>query len=292
MQRPPRGSPPATKPVPGRNPYKEARRAIYALCPMRVRNWREERYCAKYGEVELHLVEFLCRADEYAIDVGANVGTYVHSLRRYARRVIAYEPIPAMTEELRRKFGRNVDVHVVALSDGAGVVELRIPLIEDQEVLGCSTIAPEAAADYPVCRTIEVRTDRLDDVYRGQVGFMKIDVEGHELAVLRGARETIRRCQPRLLVEVEERLSPGGVLRTASFLAELGYRGYYVHGRQLEPIERFSAATLQHPAKQPDLTAPLSESHRSASYVNNFIFLPPDEPAETRDLMAARLARL
>jgi FkbM family methyltransferase len=292
MQRPSRGSTPALNPVPWRNPYKEARRAIYALCPQRVRNWREERYCAKYGEVELHLVEFLCRADEDAIDVGANVGIYVHSLRRHARRVIAYEPIPAMAEELRRKFRGDVDVNTVALSDGTGVVKLRIPLIEDQEVLGCSTIAPEAAADYPVCRTIEVQTDRLDNVYRGQLGFMKIDVEGHELAVLHGARETIRRCLPRLLVEVEERLSPGGVLRTASFFDELGYRGYYVHGRQLEPIERFSAATLQQPANQPDLTVPLSESHRSASYVNNFIFLPPDEPVETRDNMAARLARL
>jgi FkbM family methyltransferase len=292
MQRLPRGSTPAMKPVARRNPYKEARRAIYALCPRRVRNWREERYCAKYGEVELHLVEFLCRADEDAIDVGANVGTYVHSLRRYARRVIAYEPIPAMAEELRRKFRRNVDVNVVALSDVAGVVELRIPLIEDQEVLGCSTIAPEAAADYPVYRTIEVQTDRLDNVYRGQVGCMKIDVEGHELAVLRGARETIRRCRPRLLVEIEERLSPGGVLRTASFFDELGYRGYYVLGRQVEPIGRFSADTLQQPANQPDLTVPLREMHRSASYVNNFIFLPPDEPVGTRDRMAARLARL
>jgi hypothetical protein len=165
-------------------------------------------------------------------------------------------------------------------------------LIEGQAVLGCSTIAPEAAASYPTQQIIEVRTDRLDNVYRGQVGFVKIDVEGHELAVLHGARETIRRCQPRLLVEIEERHSIGGVLRTAAFLDTLGYRGHYVNGRRLEPIEGFSADTLQQRANLPNVMVPIRESRRLAPYVNNFIFLPPDEPAETRDHMAARLSRL
>jgi FkbM family methyltransferase len=283
---------PALKPAPRRNLYKEARQAAYAFCPQSIRNWREERYLAKYGEVELHLVEFLCRTDEDAIDIGANVGCYVHSLRRYARRVIAYEPIPAMVEELRSKFRRNVDVNAIALSDVTGSAELHIPLIEDQAVMGCSTIAPEAVASYPTQKIIKVRTDRLDNVYRGQVGFVKIDVEGHELAVLHGARETIRRCHPRILIEIEERLSIGGVLRTTTFFDALGYRGYYVHARRLEPIERFSTGTLQQRANQPNFIVPLRESHRVAPYVNNFIFLPPDEPAETRDHMEARLARL
>ena len=50
--------------------------------------------------------------------------------------------------------------------------------------------------------------DRLDNVYRGRAGFIKIDVEGHEQAVLDGAVETIRRCKPRMLVEIDDRLSP------------------------------------------------------------------------------------
>ena len=46
---------------------------------------------------------------------------------------------------------------------------------------------------------------RLDDLALGDVGFVKIDVEGHELAVLRGAAETLQRNRPPLLVEAEER---------------------------------------------------------------------------------------
>src|SRR5260370_18334280 len=197
-----------------------------------------------------------------------------------------------MDGEASSEVRRNVDVNAIALSDVTGTAELHIPLIEGQAVLGCSTIAPEAAASYLTQQIIEVRTDLLDNVYRGQVGFVKIDVEGHELAVLHGARETIMRCHPRLLVEIEERHSNGGVLRTAAFLDALGYRGYYVHARRLAPIECFSADALQQLANLPNVIVPLRESRRLAPYVNNFIFLPPDEPAETRDHMEARPARL
>src|SRR5947208_3581092 len=80
------------------------KRTLRAILPQRLLNWREARYFGRYGEVELHLVEFLCRRDQDAIDVGANYGSYVHFMRRYARRVIAFEPIPELVELLRRKF--------------------------------------------------------------------------------------------------------------------------------------------------------------------------------------------
>ncbi|HTG24869.1 MAG TPA: hypothetical protein VK681_32895, partial [Reyranella sp.] len=45
------------------NFYREARRTLRSFCPQAVLNWREARYYARYGEVELHLLEFLCRRD-------------------------------------------------------------------------------------------------------------------------------------------------------------------------------------------------------------------------------------
>src|SRR6266404_5337131 len=62
------------------------RQALRSLCPRPLLNWREARFYARYGEVELHLLEFLCRADQDAIDIGANDGSYVHFLRRRALR--------------------------------------------------------------------------------------------------------------------------------------------------------------------------------------------------------------
>jgi FkbM family methyltransferase len=268
------------------------KQTVRSLVPRAALNWREARYFGKYGEVEMHLVKFLCRLDREAIDVGANFGGYVHFMRQHARRVVAFEPIPEFVELLRRKFPRDVTIEPIALSDRETEAELYIPLIDDVMVSGCSTISAVASLAYPAHRLLKVRTNRLDNVYGGMAGFIKIDVEGHEQAVLEGAVETIDRCRPRMLVEVDENLSPGGLERAGAYFARLGYRGHYVHRGRFEPLEKFSVANLQNPANQPDLRASLRERPRYDDYVNNFIFLPSDEPQETLEAIRYRLATL
>src|SRR5829696_6158430 len=118
--------------------YREARQALRSVCPQALLNWREARFYGRYGEVELHLLEFLCRRDRDALDVGANDGSYVHYMRRHARRVIAYEPLPALASALRQKFARGVTVQPFALSDQAGTIELRMPVVDGVVVIGCS----------------------------------------------------------------------------------------------------------------------------------------------------------
>jgi len=269
-----------------------AKQVVRSLLPRAVLNWRETQYFSRHGEIEMHLLQFLCRSGQDAIDVGANYGGYVHFMRRYARRVIAYEPMPEFVRLLREKFPRQIVISQIALSDRTGTAELCMPTIDGTVLSGCSTIAAGAAATYPAYRTIEVRTDRLDNVYDGQVGFIKIDVEGHEQAVLDGAVDTLRRCLPRLLVEVDDHLSPGGLMRTRAFMTDLGYRGYFVHTRRLEPIERFSVVEMQSQTNAPDLKASLRDRPAFGHYINNFIFLPPGEPDETPQGMRKHLASL
>src|SRR5258706_7918774 len=109
------------------NVLKEARRLARSVCPQPLLNWREARFYARYGEVELHLLEFLCARDLDAIDVGANDGSYVHFMRRWARRVVAFEPMPHLAAALRRKFaGSDVVVREMALSDKVGTAELHM----------------------------------------------------------------------------------------------------------------------------------------------------------------------
>jgi FkbM family methyltransferase len=268
----------------------KAIQTLRALLPQVALNWQEVRYFERYGEVEMHLLEYLCRRDQDAIDVGANVGGYVHFMRHHARRAIAFEPIPEFVELLRRKFPRDVMIEPIALSDRAGEAELYVPMIDGVMISGCSTLSVAAATEYTAHRALKVRMDRLDTVYGGTAGFIKIDVEGHEQAVLDGAIETIDRCRPRLLVEIEEHLSPGGLERAQVYFSRLGYRGHYVHRGRLEPLEKYSLANLQDPANKPDLTAALRERPRFDDYVYNFIFLPPVEPQETLDRIRRRLA--
>ncbi len=270
----------------------EAKRVLRALCPQPLLNWREARFYGRYGEVELHLLEYLCRRDADSIDVGANDGSYVYYMRPHSRHIVAYEPMPALARALSRKFPRNVTVETLALSDAPGTVELRMPVVDGVVVTGCSTISADTSRTYPEYQAIEVAKDRLDNVYAGRAGFIKIDVEGHEQAVLDGAVETIRRCQPRVLVEVIELFSPGGIKRARAYFDRLGYRGYFVHGGDLKPVEHFSIERMQDPANLPCLTAPLQARQRFGRYVYNFIFLPPQEPEATPWRMRERLRAL
>src|SRR6476619_2134231 len=117
--------------------YSETRQALRGLCPQSLLNWREARFYGRYGEVELHLLEFLCRRNADAIDVGANDGSYVHYLRRHARHVVAYEPMPTLAKALRQKFPRGVSIEPIALSDKKGSIELRMPVVDGGVVTGC-----------------------------------------------------------------------------------------------------------------------------------------------------------
>jgi len=277
---------------PGASLLRDGKRTLRSLCPQSVLNWREEQFYLRYGEVELHLLDLLCDPQRDSIDVGANDGSYVHFMRKHSRMVHAFEPMPSLAEALREKFESGVIVHPVALSRETGETELRIPVVDGVAVTGCSTISDGASATYPGFTTVHVPLDRLDAIYEGDVGFIKIDVEGHEQAVLDGAVGTIRRSQPRMLVEVDERLSPGGLARARSYFDELGYRGYFVADGELRLIKSFSSDKYQRPENLPDLKAPLSKRERFGRYLYNFIFLPPDESPAMPHRIAERLKRL
>jgi hypothetical protein len=105
------------------------------------------------------------------------------------------------------------------------------------------------------------------------VTFIKIDVDGHEVAVLRGAETVIKQDQPRLLIEVEQRIQP--VSDVIDLMRSYGYRGWVLPGRTWVPVDRFPL--VEHQAR----TAHVSEKgllaralRPSPRYVNSVLFLP------------------
>jgi FkbM family methyltransferase len=148
------------------------------------------------------LLRFGMRTDSNYLDVGANKGQFLARVQELAPegRHIAYEPLPDLAEELARRFP-GIEVRQCALSDHDG--ESRFVNVLEPGFRGCSGLAQDGLADGSRLRglrtaTITVRTERLDDnLPDGWLpDFVKIDVEGNELAVLRGAAETLRRAQP------------------------------------------------------------------------------------------------
>src|SRR4051812_16130803 len=216
---------------------RESKRALRSILPQPILNWREIQYYERYGEIELHLVEFLCRPEQDSIDIGAHDGCYIHFMKKYSRQVSAFEPIPWLAKKLVKKFPTDVVHSEIALSNASGKTVLRLPIVDGVLVPGCSSISQRATITYSQFQEIPVRMERLDDIYSGDVGFIKIDIEGHEEAALEGARQTIARCQPRMIVEIDERTAPNGVERISGFFKELNYRGCFINQRRVLPAE-------------------------------------------------------
>ena len=97
---------------------------------------------------------------------------------------------------------------------------------------------------------------------------LKIDVEGAELGVFKGAERILRQHAPLLVFECENRhLAPGNVGEVFSWLETLGYRGSFICRNRLKPLSQFDAGVHQRPHGE--------WFWKSRDYCNNFVFAKP-----------------
>lgn len=214
----------------------------------------------KKGEAELHVLPDVIPPGRLAIDVGANKGVYTRLLASLASHVHAFEPNPKAYRWLERALPPNVTTHPVALSDREGTAELYLP----QRGTGFSNQLGSlnvVKADSPHA-VVPVQTRTLDSCALSDVGFVKVDVEGFELQVLDGARGTIARDKPVLLIELEERHTGKPIEDLIAAVTAMGYAAHFVQDGVLLSIDKFDADRHHRvPAKK-------------SEYIFNFIFLP------------------
>lgn len=192
----------------------------------------------RQGEAELRHVMLLVDRSRAAADIGAHRGVYAHVLARYAKHVHAFEPHPQLFTYLRRVMSDRVTVHPVALSSAAGTVKFRIPRAGSYLGLGQGTLEELPIFHGAGVSEIEVRSSTLDQELSEPVGFMKIDVEGHELSVLEGGRDVLRRDQPALMIEIADSPELQHYQRVVDFLAGFGYRPFWLDRGALVSVAR------------------------------------------------------
>ena len=169
----------------------------------------------------------LCRPDFYIVDIGANIGytSLVMSSLVKTGAVVGFEPDPYSYQQILGNYKRNKQTNVKCYNIGLGE-QSGIAFLEErlETCRGANRIAAKDVSG------IEIKLDTFDTIFPQldfkKIDLIKIDVEGYELKILRGAKEILKRFKPLLFIEVDENnLKDQGdsAKELIFFLQELGY---------------------------------------------------------------------
>jgi FkbM family methyltransferase len=228
----------------------------------------------KGGDLTAVLTDRFAGRGAVTVDVGASWGLYSYHLAHrvgQGGKVLSFEPHPANKQVLEKlaKARPQVRFRAAAVSDEAGRADMRVPVFGGRHVTAQSSIAHGFAGQHGVrVENFSVPTVRLDDeVEEAPIDFIKIDVEGHEVSVLRGGAAMLRKYLPPMLIEIEQRHLDHPIADVFAEIAELGYSLYFIDGLALRPVAEFDLDKHQLSAVVPTEFTPFDMPH---GYVHNF----------------------
>ncbi len=184
-------------------------------------------------------------------DVGANVGWYALHLAAAdpTAHVVAFEPVPATLAQLKANLALNGLPNVTVVDRGLGERDEELTFYVYPEGSGGASAANQSGR--PSVREVRCRVQRLDDVAAtlpAGPDLLKIDVEGAELFVLRGAVETLRHHRPAIVCELLRKWAgsfgyhPNQVIE---LMSAFGYDCFIAApGRQLVPCPTIDDTTM------------------------------------------------
>jgi len=225
----------------------------------------------KILEPELLLLDQFLSEGDIVFDIGANIGHYTYQFEKIvgSQNVYAFEPIPALFDRLKKLFSK-VNIFQIAFSDINQITRFKIPIINSHvfETRGKLDIGLVEPGEEKAL-IIDVKCEKLDDFVADKklanINFIKIDVEGHELSVLRGAERAIIKFQPTILVEIEQRHHEFSINEIFEYIEKMGYRIDYFDlsiGKFLSR-EKFDVNVLQQ-----------YSYIKTNRYINNFWCIP------------------
>lgn len=220
-------------------PAEEAR-----VAPVEVMNF------GRYEPEETLVMDLLSAGAKNILDVGANIGWYTvrFAKRQPEARIHAFEPMPQANAFLQRNVavngvGDRVSSYNYGLSEVGGSFEF---FIAPTGGTNASLLNVSGAVDARKVMGLTLTLDQWVINQQQRPDFIKCDVEGAELLVFRGARETLKRDKPIVFSELLRKWSqpfgyhPNDML---AFFCELGYRCYAVGARGVRRIDAVTDET-------------------------------------------------
>lgn len=161
---------------------------------------------------------FQVEEEKSFVDIGANIGFYTRMIAQRGNSVLAFEPSPRTYARLCEnvKTLQNVEVFNFALGD-ENTDEKSFCVYANSPIDGFIPDDSEKCIEH-----VKVKVRTIDSFRLTNVGLIKIDTEGYEYPILKGAMKTLRRDKPRLIIEMHEPLWRNDNL-IVSLLHQLGY---------------------------------------------------------------------
>lgn len=227
---------------------------------------RKYRYRNDPGEIS-YLFNKIKKGD-IVFDIGAHKGAYLYYMCKLAGKqgkVYAFEPQSILYKYLcglKTLFATEPVIENLALSETNEEMTLLIPAHKTKNISSPGASLNNKFEGQKIANTELIQSVRLDDYCQNKhiyPNFLKIDVEGHELEVLKGAENILKNYRPAILIEIEQRhIGQEKLNETFDFLLSMGYKGYFFKLEQKTVLEEFKAETHQKQGTKP--------------YCNNFVF--------------------
>ena len=170
-------------------------------------------------EDELLYLDKIVREREVALDIGTNIGLFSCKMSQIFKKVYSFEINEDITGDLKAFNPGNIEIINKGLSSKAGEATLYIPVLHGRQLDGWASLAPGNCPDTNIHVEKPVTICTLDSLNLSPVSFVKMDVEGHELEVLKGGRETFAKHRPVTIIETKGENSAA----VRQFFTEVGY---------------------------------------------------------------------
>lgn len=235
-----------------------------------LKNLSKDNFSERNVEPELVWIKEYLPENSVILDIGANVGTFLYQLENKLehKHMYAFEPNKKLYQRLKRLFP-GMKILSLALSDENTMAEFKVPVINGKAIASRGTLNTsykEKGEEKSYTEKVEViRLDKwaaTENLKR--LDFIKIDVEGNEIKTLSGAKETISKFLPTLMVEMEQRHHQTPIWDEISEVESWGYDAKYLNRNS------FILETLT----EDILLQNTNDEKNKTQYINNIIFIP------------------